>query len=107
MALISVVADERQWFKANIGLDGVSETAREISFCTHTIQQDALFEIPDARQDPRFASNPLVTGGPRIRHYAGISLGSAHGARIGTLCLLDPMPGVLSPSARPRPCTAS
>ena len=86
MALISVVADERQWFKANIGLDGVSETAREISFCTHTIQQDALFEIPDARQDPRFASNPLVTGGPRIRHYAGISLGSAHGARIGTLC---------------------
>ncbi|UUS13795.1 GAF domain-containing protein [Stenotrophomonas sp. CD2] len=100
MGLISVVADERQWFKANIGLEGVSETAREISFCTHAIQQDTLFEIPDARQDPRFASNPLVTGGPRIRHYAGISLGSAHGARIGTLCLLDPMPGVLSPSQR-------
>ncbi|MBH1494656.1 PAS domain S-box protein [Stenotrophomonas riyadhensis] len=100
MALISVVADERQWFKANIGLEGVSETAREISFCTHAIQQDTLFEIPDARQDPRFSTNPLVTGGPRIRHYAGISLGSAHGARIGTLCLLDSMPGVLSPSQR-------
>ncbi|MGF6416802.1 diguanylate cyclase (GGDEF)-like protein/PAS domain S-box-containing protein [Stenotrophomonas sp. AN71] len=100
MGLISVVADERQWFKANIGLEGVSETSREISFCTHAIRQDELFEIPDARQDPRFSTNPLVTGGPRIRHYAGIALGSAYGARIGTLCLLDPMPGVLSPSQR-------
>lgn len=100
MGLITVVAEDRQWFKANIGLEGVSETAREISFCTHAIRQDELFEIPDARQDPRFSTNPLVTGGPRIRHYAGIPLGSAHGARIGTLCLLDPMPGVLSPSQR-------
>ncbi|HIE1097511.1 MULTISPECIES: PAS domain S-box protein [Stenotrophomonas] len=100
MGLISVVAGERQWFKANIGLEGVSETARSISFCTHAIQQDELFEVPDARQDPRFSTNPLVIGGPRIRHYAGIPLGSAQGARIGTLCLLDPMPGVLSPSQR-------
>lgn len=100
MGLITVVAEDRQWFKANIGLEGVSETAREISFCTHAIRQDGLFEIPDARQDPRFSTNPLVTGGPRIRHYAGIPLGSAQGARIGTLCLLDAMPGVLSPSQR-------
>nr|WP_242898771.1 GAF domain-containing protein [Stenotrophomonas maltophilia] len=100
MGLITVVAEDRQWFKANIGLEGVSETAREISFCTHAIRQDELFEIPDARQDPRFSTNPLVTGGPRIRHYAGIPLGSTHGARIGTLCLLEPMPGVLSPSQR-------
>lgn len=63
MGLISVVAEERQWFKANIGLEGVSETARNISFCTHAIEQDELFEIPDARQDPRFSTNPLVTGG--------------------------------------------
>lgn len=100
MGLISVVAEQRQWFKANIGLEGVSETSRDISFCTHAIQKDGLFEVPDARQDPRFATNPVVTGGPRIRHYAGVALGSAHGARIGTLCLLDPMPGVLSSSQR-------
>ncbi|HDS1101812.1 diguanylate cyclase domain-containing protein [Stenotrophomonas maltophilia] len=100
MGLISVVAEQRQWFKANIGLEGVSETSRDISFCTHAIEQDTLFEVADTRQDPRFSSNPLVTGGPRIRHYVGIALGSAYGARIGTLCLLDPMPGVLSPSQR-------
>lgn len=57
MGLITVVAEDRQWFKANIGLEGVSETAREISFCTHAIRQDGLFEIPDARQDP--ASPPI------------------------------------------------
>ena len=100
MGLISIVAEHRQWFKANIGLPDTSETPRDISFCTHAIERDALMEIPDARQDPLFAANPLVTGGPRIRHYAGIPLGTAHGARIGTLCLLDTMPGVLSPSQR-------
>ncbi|WP_295575378.1 diguanylate cyclase [uncultured Stenotrophomonas sp.] len=100
MGLITVVAEDRQWFKANIGLEGVTETAREISFCTHAIRHDELFEIPNARQDPRFSTNPLVTAGPRIQHYAGIPLRSGHGARIGTLCLLDPMPGVLSPSQR-------
>ncbi|WP_333627999.1 PAS domain S-box protein [Stenotrophomonas cyclobalanopsidis] len=100
MGLISIVAEHRQWFKANIGLPDTSETPRDISFCTHAIERDALMEIPDARQDPLFASNPLVTGGPRIRHYAGIPLSSAQGARIGTLCLFDTMPGVLSPSQR-------
>ncbi|MEG0185597.1 MAG: GAF domain-containing protein, partial [Stenotrophomonas sp.] len=100
VGLISIVAAHRQWFKANIGLEGATETPREISFCTHAIGQDALLEIPDARQDPRFRSNPLVTDGLRVRHYAGIPLVTAHGARIGTLCLLDPMPGVLSPSQR-------
>ncbi|WP_416058632.1 PAS domain S-box protein, partial [Stenotrophomonas maltophilia] len=100
MGLISIVAEHRQWFKANIGLPDTRETPRNISFCTHAIEQDTLLEIPDAHQDPRFASNPLVTGGPRIRHYAGIPLGTAHGARIGTLCLLDTLPGVLSPSQR-------
>ena len=100
MGLISIVAEHRQWFKANIGLPDTSETPRDISFCTHAIERDALMEIPDARQDPLFAANPLVTGGPRVRHYAGIPLATAHGARIGTLCLLDTMPGVLSPSQR-------
>ena len=100
IGLVSIVAEQRQWFKSSIGLGDVSETPRSISFCTYAIEQDALLEIPDARQDPRFAHNPLVTAGPRVRHYAGIPLATAHGARIGTLCLLDTLPGVLSPSQR-------
>lgn len=100
IGLVSIVAEHRQWFKSSIGLGDVSETPRSISFCTYAIEQDALLEIPDARQDPRFAHNPLVTAGPRVRHYAGIPLATAHGARIGTLCLLDTLPGVLSPSQR-------
>ncbi|MBO1749512.1 sensor domain-containing diguanylate cyclase [Stenotrophomonas indicatrix] len=100
IGLVSIVAEHRQWFKSSIGLGDASETPRSISFCTYAIEQDALLEIPDARQDPRFAHNPLVTAGPRVRHYAGIPLATAHGARIGTLCLLDTLPGVLSPSQR-------
>lgn len=100
IGLISIVAGQRQWFKANIGLKDETETPRDMSFCTYAIEQDALMEVADARQDPRFSSNPLVTGGPRIRHYAGMPLVTTHGARIGTLCLLDMMPGVLSPSQR-------
>ncbi len=98
--LISLVAQDRQWFKTNIGLEGTCETPRNISFCTHAIEQQGLMEVPDARQDPRFQQNPLVLGGPRIRHYAGIPLQTAQGAQIGTLCLLDTLPGVLSPSQR-------
>lgn len=98
--LISLIDHDRQWFKANIGLEGTCETPRNISFCTHAIEQQGLMEVPDARQDPRFQHNPLVLDGPRIRHYAGIPLETAHGARIGTLCLIDTLPGVLSPSQR-------
>ncbi|AWH25482.1 PAS domain S-box protein [Stenotrophomonas sp. YAU14D1_LEIMI4_1] len=98
--LISLIDRDRQWFKANIGLEGTCETPRNISFCTHAIEQRGLMEVPDALQDPRFQRNPLVLGGPRIRHYAGIPLETAHGAQIGTLCLLDTLPGVLSPSQR-------
>ncbi|XFC39173.1 PAS domain S-box protein [Stenotrophomonas indicatrix] len=100
IGLISIVAEQRQWFKSSIGLGDVGETQRSISFCTYTIEQEALLEIPDARLDPRFAHNPLVTTAPRVRHYAGVPLATAHGARIGTLCLLDTLPGVLSPSQR-------
>jgi diguanylate cyclase (GGDEF)-like protein/PAS domain S-box-containing protein len=100
IGLISIVAAQRQWFKSSIGLGDITETPRSISFCSHAIEQDELLEIPDARQDPRFASSPLVTAGHRVRHYAGIALTTAHGARIGTLCLLDTLPGVLSPSQR-------
>lgn len=71
IALISLIDHDRQWFKANVGLEGVSETPRAISFCTHAIEQPDLFVVEDALLDPRFSSTPLVTGDPRIRFYAG------------------------------------
>jgi len=90
-ALISLVAAERQWFKARVGLD-VPETPRAPSFCAHAIHGDDPFVIPDAAADERFAGNPLVIDGPRIRFYAGVPLVVAPGHRIGTLCLIDQKP---------------
>ena len=73
IALVSLVDDERQWFKARCGLD-VEQTPRSISFCVYAILGDDVMVVPDATLDPRFAENPLVTGGPRIRFYAGAPL---------------------------------
>ncbi|MCA9899424.1 MAG: GAF domain-containing protein, partial [Anaerolineales bacterium] len=71
IALVTFVGSERQWFKANIGLD-FNETSRSISFCTHAIlEPDDVFVVPDALADGRFATNPLVTNAPHIRFYAG------------------------------------
>ncbi|MGL4355158.1 MAG: diguanylate cyclase domain-containing protein [Aeromonas popoffii] len=95
IALVSLVDEERQWFKSCIGL-AVSETARDISFCGHAIMGNETFIVPNASLDPRFADNPLVVGGPGIRFYAGQPLWIANGCKLGTLCIIDTVPRVLS-----------
>ncbi len=99
IALVSLVDANRQWFKARYGLD-VQQTARSVSFCAHTIEQDSLLEIVDALQDPRFADNPLVTGAPHIRFYAGAPLVTTDGHRLGTLCVIDTRPRELDATQR-------
>ncbi len=99
MALLTLVDDRRQWFKARVGLD-VEETDRDIAFCAHTILEPDLFLVQDALQDPRFAQNPLVTGDPGIRFYAGVPLSAGDGLRVGTLCVIDRLPRDLSSGQR-------
>lgn len=91
VALISLVDANRQWFKSCVGLDS-RETPRDISFCGHAILGDDILLIPDTTADARFADNPLVTGAPHIRFYAGCPLDLGNGVHIGTLCLIDTVP---------------
>ncbi|MDP1954758.1 MAG: PAS-domain containing protein [Polaromonas sp.] len=96
ISLVSLLDDRRQWFKANVGLDGVSETARDLAFCAHAIEGAEVMEVPDALLDGRFQSNPLVTGEPGIRFYAGAPIIMPGGERLGTLCVIDREPRHLS-----------
>lgn len=97
IAVISLLDDQRQWFKSRIGI-AVAETPRQLSFCTHAIlRPQEIMVIPDTRIDPRFAENVLVTGDPFIRFYAGAPLVSPDGLALGTLCVLDRTPRALTP----------
>ncbi len=91
VVLITMIDEDRQWFKARVGLD-ICETGRDVSFCAHAILQPDIFLLPDARTDERFADNPLVTGPPHVIFYAGAPLLMPSGYAIGTLCLIDHQP---------------
>ena len=95
ISLISLVDRDRQWFKSAQGLEA-TETSRDISFCGHAILGDDVLEVENAPDDPRFRDNPLVTGEPNIRFYAGAPLKLPSGEKLGTLCIIDKAPRRLS-----------
>jgi signal transduction histidine kinase/PAS domain-containing protein len=100
VSLISLIDKDRQWFKANVGLEATAETPRESAFCAHAILGESPLEICDALADRRFADNPLVLGDPGIRFYAGFPLQLSDGSTIGTLCVIDRRPRELSSRQR-------
>lgn len=98
ISLISLLDNDRQWFKSHHGLD-TTETSKDFAFCAHAINESSnVFVVPDARKDERFYDNPLVTGDPNVIFYAGVPLNSPEGFPLGTLCVIDNKPNLLSQS---------
>lgn len=97
-AMVSLVAEDRQWFKARVGLEA-TQTGRDVSFCAHAMLQDSVMVVADTTRDARFRDNDLVTGPPYVRFYAGAPLVTAEGLPLGSLCVLDtePRPQGLTP----------
>jgi PAS domain S-box-containing protein len=98
-AMVTLIDESRQWFKARLGA-GDRETPRDVAFCAHVVAEDRMLVVTDAERDPRFKSNPLVTGEPHIRFYAGAPLRTPEGYAIGTLCVVDSQARELSDDQR-------
>src|SRR5262249_29093729 len=96
IALITLVDADRQWFKSKVGLS-LRETARNVSFCTHTVRETDVLLVRDAQEDSRFAGSPLVRSDPHVRFYAGIPLITQDGHALGAMCVMDRVPRQLTP----------